>query len=377
VRIAMLLHKSVVQDSRVRREAATLAEEGHDVVVLELAPVEQERLDGFRRVSVLPPARLRRLPFHLHRAMLAWTFARGVVHERPDVIHAHDAAMLVPGLLGARITGARLVYDTHELATGVPYREAFWTWFVDRIERLGLPRAAAVITVSDGIAARLVQRYALAVTPVVLRNVCGLQMTGTGALRERSGVPPGTPLVLHQGAPAPGRGCDVLVRAMAHVPDAHLVFLGDADAPTRRQLDALVAETGLADRVHFVPSVPLAELLAHTAEADVGVTLLQDTCENHRLALPNKLFEYLAAGVPVVTSALPELSRIVHAQGVGATVDQEDPVAVAAGISRVIAARAADAGLLERVRAAAGQLSWRQERGNLVDLYAALSAADA
>ncbi|MCW3016778.1 MAG: glycosyl transferase group 1, partial [Solirubrobacterales bacterium] len=342
----MLLHKSVVQDSRVRREAATLAEEGHDVVVLELAPVEQERLDGFRRVSVLPPARLRRLPFHLHRAMLAWTFARGVVRERPDVIHAHDAAMLVPGLLGARITGARLVYDTHELATGVPYRETFWAWFVDRIERLGLPRTAAVITVSDGIAARLVQRYSLPVTPVVLRNVCDLQLTGTGALRERSGVPAGTPLILHQGAPALGRGCDVLVRAMAHVPDAHLVFLGDADPPIRRQLDALVAETGLNDRVHFVASVPLAELLAHTAEADVGVTLLQDTCENHRLALPNKLFEYLAAGVPVVASALPELSGIVHARGVGATVDQDDPVAVAAGIAHVIAARAADAGLL-------------------------------
>ena len=67
----------------------------------------------------------------------------------------------------------------------------------------------------------------------------------------------------------------------------------------------------------LLPSVSLDDLLAHTAEADVGVTLLQDTCENHRLALPNKLFEYIAAEVPVVASALPEVQRLIDAYGIG------------------------------------------------------------
>ncbi len=365
----MLLHKSVVQDSRVRREASTLAAAGHDVVVLELAPVDPPQLDGFRRVSVLPPARLRRLPFHLHRALLAWTFARGVVRERPDVIHAHDAAMLVPGLIGARLTGARLVYDTHELATGVPYREGFWTWFVDRIERLGLPRATAVITVSDGIAARLVQRYGLRATPVVLRNVCDLQPGGHGGLRERVGLGPDARIVLHQGAPAVGRGCDVLIRAMAHVPDADLVFLGDGAPPYVDELRALAVAEGIADRVHFTPSVALADLLANTAEADVGVTLLQDTCENHHLALPNKLFEYLAAGVPVVAAALPEVARIVDDHRVGVTVQQDDPHAVAAGLRQVLAERTASGALADRAAAAGQALSWTHERDRLLGLY--------
>lgn len=372
MRIAMLLHKSVVHDSRVRREAATLAEAGHAVVVLEMATVEEPELDGFRRVSVLPPGRLRRLPFHGQRAVLAWTFARAVIRERPDVIHAHDAAMLVPGLIGARITGARLVYDTHELATGVPYREGFWEWFVDRIERLGLPRTVAVITVSDGIAARLVERYGLRTTPVVLRNVCGLEAEGTGGFRARLGLAPEAKVVLHQGAPAIGRGCEVLIDAVGQVPDVQLVFLGDGTAEHVGSLATRAAEGPARGRVHFAPAVPLSGLLAETAQADVGVTLLQDTCENHRLALPNKLFEYLAAGIPVVGSDLPEISRVIDGYRVGATVAQDDAVAVAAGIRRVLRETAGSGGMDGRVSAAAEDLSWEHERHRLIGLYARL-----
>ena len=162
----MLLHKSVVLDTRVRREAATLAHAGHSVTVVELDPDARGTLDGFARISANPPAWLRRaLPFHVYRlAFLAWFLAR-VVRLRPDAVHAHDAAMLLPGLLGARLTGARLVYDSHELATGVPYRDGAWARFVAGIERLAVPRAAAVITVSGGIADRLQARYGLRKSP--------------------------------------------------------------------------------------------------------------------------------------------------------------------------------------------------------------------
>ena len=83
-----------------------------------------------------------------------------------------------------------------------------------------------------------------------------------------------------------------------------------------RRLWRLAEQLGLGPRVHFRAPVPLAELLSYSAQADVGVTLLEDTCENHRLALPNKAFEYIAAGLPVVASELPELRRLVDSYGV-------------------------------------------------------------
>lgn len=374
MRVAMLLHKSVEHDSRVRREARTLSEAGHAVTVVELDPGARGTLDGFARMSASPPAWIRDvLPFQAYRVVFLAFFVRRLISLRPDVIHAHDAAMLLPGLLGARLTAARLVYDSHEFATGVPYRDGAWARFVSGIERLAVPRAAALITVSDGIADRLQQLYGLRSRPVVVRNVTDLvpPAAPTGALRARLGIGPEVSLVLHQGAPAPDRGGEQLIDAMRQLPDAHLVFLGSS--PFAGYEDALRARADGAN-VHFLPSIPLADLLAHTADADVGVSLLQDTCENHRLALPNKLFEYLRAGVPVVVSDLPEVAGLVRGRGLGWPVAQDRPSSIAAGVREGTAARG-DQQLRERVRAAGAELTWSAERGRLEALYSALAQA--
>jgi glycosyltransferase involved in cell wall biosynthesis len=379
MRIAMLLHKSLEFDSRVRREASALAAAGHQVVVLELAPVPAgagpsgaTTLEGFVRRSVLPPPALRRaLPFHLYRLAFLLYFVRAVVRVRPDVVHAHDAAMLLPGGFGAWLIGARLVYDSHELAASVPYRERTWAWFVSAIERLVVPRCAAVITVSDGIADRLRERYRLRERPTVVRNVSALVPGGRGGLRRSLGIGPEVPLVLHQGAPAPDRGCEVLVQAAAQLDGAHVAFLGDPEPGYGEQLEAIVQRLGVGERVSMLPSVPLVELLAHTAEADVGVTLLQDTCENHRLALPNKLFEYIAAGVPVVASALPETERLIGDYGVGWCVTPDDPAELAAALRLAFAAR--NGHLRARLERAATELRWPRERERLLELYERLS----
>jgi glycosyltransferase involved in cell wall biosynthesis len=375
--IAMLLHKSVEHDSRVRREAGALARAGHRVSVLELAPVPggAAALEGFERRSCLPPAWVRRrLPLHLYRLVFLVAFVRALVRLRPDAVHAHDAAMLAPGLLGARLTGALLVYDSHELATSVPYRERAWALLVAGLERLAVPRCGAVLTVSEGIAARLRQRYRLARTPTVVRNVTALGAGGTGGLRLSLGIGPDTPLVLHQGAPAPGRGCEVLLDAVARLPGVRLAFLGDPEPGYGEALRRAVRRRGLHDRVTLLPSVPLERLLAHTAEADVGVTLLQDTCENHRLALPNKLFEYIAARVPVLASALPETRALVERLGVGWCVPPDDPAALAKALGLALRRRA-DPELRARLERAARELTWEREQRRLVGLYAELAAA--
>jgi glycosyltransferase involved in cell wall biosynthesis len=374
----MLLHKSVVNDSRVRREASALAEVGHAVTVVELDHGARGTLDGFARVSAAPPPWVRRrLPFHAYRLIFAAAFLARVLRLRPDVVHAHDAAMLLPGIVGARLTGARLVYDSHELATGVPYRDGSWARFVAAIERLAVPRAALVVTVSDGIGERLQERYRLARRPTVVRNACALPSGAPdGRLRRELGIGDAG-LVLHQGATARDRGGDVLVAAMRDVPDAHLVLLGDEGEPgSADELRRLARVAGVAERVHFRPGVPLEHLLALTAEADVGVSLLQDTCENHRLALPNKVFEYVAAGVPVVTSDLPETRRLVREHGIGWTVDPRRPDAVAAALRTALAARG-DPELAQRLRLAADRLSWASERRRLQAAYEGLRAPGA
>lgn len=379
LRVAMLLHKSVVRDSRVRREASALAAAGHDVCVVELTEVRgvREALDGFMRIPTTPPAWMGRcLARPLYRvAFLACFVARGL-QLRPEVVHAHDAAMLLPGLAIALRTGALLVYDSHELATSVPYRGRFGAGLVAALELFAVPRADAVITVSDGIAERLQKRYRLAKRPTVLRNVSAL--VGGGPTKE-----PGLrallglhdeALLLHQGAATAGRGTTGLVRAAALLPGAHLVFLGDGEPDCEAQLRALAVELEISDRVHLVASVPLERLLDHTREADIGLSMLENSCENHRLALPNKIFEYLAAGVPVVVNDLPELRRLVSRYGIGWVADGSDPERLAATLRKALGQRH-DPALARRLAAAATELRWEVERERLLGLYADLAHA--
>jgi glycosyltransferase involved in cell wall biosynthesis len=376
----MLLHKSVEFDSRVRREAKALSAAGHDVTVLHLAPTPVAQAvarEGYAVASAEPPRPLRRLPAGLRRLAFMAKFVAGVRRLRPDVVHAHDAAMLAPGLVGARLTRARLVYDSHELATGVPYRKRLWAWFVGALERAVIRRCDGVITVSDGIADRLEQLHGLDERPLVVRNLPDLPgPEGKGRLRKRLGVGD-VPLVLHQGAPARDRGCEQLVQAMVRVQDAHLVFLGDGgDRGYGAHLAGLAEECGVRKRVHFVPSVPLHELLSYTSEADVGVSLLEGTCENHRLALPNKVFEYVAAGIPVVASDLPELGRLVEDHGIGWTVDPDELTELASVLQSAVERRAGSE-LRARLDRARTTLTWADESRRLLDLYAAGPAREA
>jgi glycosyltransferase involved in cell wall biosynthesis len=370
MRIAMLLHKSIEHDSRVRREARALLGAGHEVVVLHAPRVADglgEELDGFRLRSVAPPAWTRRLPAVVRRSLLLLAFVREVRRLRPDAVHAHDAAMLVPGAIGAQLVGARLVYDSHEYAVGVPYRERLWAWAVGTVERLLIRRAAAVITVSDGIAERLRERYRLQELPTVVRNLPDPEETDAGFeapdLRAALGIPSGVPVVLHLGAVARDRGGETLVRAAARVPEAHLLFLGADDAAFAAGLEEVARQERVADRVHFRPSVPVEQIRAHTRQASAGVTLLEDTCENHRLALPNKLFEYLAAEVPVVASDLSEMRRALTGRPATALVDPADPASVAAGIEAV---------LRDGAEVPPSPFEWEEDAGRLTEVYALL-----
>lgn len=376
MRVCMLLHKSVAYDTRVRREADALVGAGHEVTVVHLpSPDDDATANGlpFELRSASLSRGRRRWPHGLRLGAEASRLALRAAATRPDVVHAHDAAMLLPGLLAARRSRAKLVYDSHELACGVPYRRGAWPHVVAAVERLGAPRADATITVSDGIAARLDERYGLRRPPTVIRNVPDLPPPGSARapeLRRELNIGD-APLVLHQGAVARGRGCETLLRALGLIPDAHLLYLG-AEGAYAKRLRELAGRLGLAARTHLLPPAPPVQLLSLTAQADVGVSLLEDNCENHRLALPNKLFEYVAAGVPVVVSDLPEGARLVREHGIGWCADAASPESVAAAVRTALAAHD-DERLAARLRQAAAALSWDREKRSLLCLYDGLA----
>jgi glycosyltransferase involved in cell wall biosynthesis len=375
LRVCMLVQRSLEHDSRVQREARTLVDAGYDVTILEVGATGQ--VPGLVRRSVRAAFGTARggIRLRVHQLTFMCGLFASVVRRQPAIVHAHDVATLLPAALATRLTGAPLIYDAHELASGVAYRHGLTARLITRMERIATRRAAGILTVSDSIADRMQATHGLPGRPVVVRNFCALPRPGEPApgpsLRVQVGID-GQPLVLHQGAAAPGRGCENLVAAMASVPQAHLVFLGTPEAGFTSRLAGIARELELEDRVHFVPAVPPDRLLATTSEADVGVTLFEASCENYRLTLPNKLFEYVAAGVPVVGSSMPEVERVIVEHEIGWTVDPSSPDMIAR-VLRIALEAASDPEVRTRLIKADASFSWPEEGDKLVQLYRAVA----
>jgi len=373
----MLLLNNFTHDARVHKEAKTLAAAGHVVTVFALweegLPRREERT-GYQIARI--PLRSRRWRGGGFAPLVKYLeFAARVLpmltRERPNAIHAHDAKPLPIAWLAARRSGARLVYDAHELETGRNFGSTrlagvyrhLWAW----PERAFIRRADAVITVCDGIADELARLYGIP-RPVVVRNCPERQSPRpSNLLREMLSIPPHLKIVLYQGAVAAGRGLETMAAAVQQLPDTVGVILGNGAL-----LETYRARVAAGDwpRMYLPGKIPLARLLDYTASADVGVSLIQNTCRSYYFALPNKLFEYMQAGIPVVGSNLPEIARLIRAYDVGEVTNPDDPAAVAAALRRLLN----DPDRYARARAntarAADVFNWERESVKLVELYA-------
>lgn len=383
----MFVTNCVSVDTRVIKEAASLTSAGHVVTVLGLSEHGQpalETLEGFAirrlRPDTLRSRRAGALRAALAPLAMAWALADywwraflAATAEPFDVYHAHDLVTLPVAWAARARRGGGLVYDAHELFTELSRLDPFSRVIFRVLERLLIGRADRVLTVNDSIAAELVRRYGVA-TPLVLRN-CPRTFgrrpdPSQSSLRERARVPVGTPVVLYQGLYMPHRGLENLVRAAARFRRARLVFMGWG--PLLDDLKALAVSEEVADRVTFIDAVPMGELLAVTAGADLGVIPYRNVGLNNFYTSPNKLFEYCAAGVPVAASRFPELVKVVEGLQVGRTFDPDDPASIAAAVNAIVEDPAELARLRENAGRAAAGFTWEGEAGALLTAYESL-----
>jgi glycosyltransferase involved in cell wall biosynthesis len=313
---------------------------------------------------------------------LGWCRAATAAAPRADVHHAHDMWALPAARSAARRDGTRYVYDSHEIFAewGATREQPGWLrWIISRWERRMTRRAAALVTVNDLIAADLGRRLAPRRT-VVLYN-CSPRWDPPDPpvdhLRAAAGIAADAPVVLCHGGFMAGRGLEETAAALSRpgLEGAHLVFLGYGGA----YLAPLLAAPALAGRVHHLPAVDPRAVPAWVAGADVDVMAIRPDDLNRVLSSPNKLFESLAAGVPVVSSDLPVRRAIIiddPAGPLGALCDGVDPDSIAAAVRSIIELDpAARADLRARcLRAAHERWNWEAEGAKLVALYGDLAS---
>ena len=292
-----------------------------------------------------------------------------------DIYHAHELWMLESCALAARKCGARLLYDSHELE---PHRNLDWCAASNtrRIayEQRYIGAADAVFTVSPGVARALQSIYQLPAVGL-LRNTPWLAKLRPApqGLRQSLGLPADTPLVVYTGLVTRNRGLELVIDALPELPGFHLAMVGRAEPSVAAALNSQAQARGVASRVHALAPVPPEELIDFIASGDVAVIAAPDACLSYRYSLPNKLFEALFAGLPLVVSDLEDMRDFVLTHGLGRVFGHGDTRALAAVLREVVRERAryVDTGQRERMRT---EYSFDNEAHALLASYRALSA---
>jgi glycosyltransferase involved in cell wall biosynthesis len=292
------------------------------------------------------------------RLMFTLLFVR-----KPGLIISNDLDTLPAAYTASRIRRVPLIYDSHELFTQVPELikrkrvQAIWKG----IESFYVPRVRYALTVSYPIAE--IYRRLYKTSFKVVRNMP--EMSNPERLMSVRKEYDGKSIIIYQGALNVGRGLELMIRTMQFIEDAVFVIAGTGDIDM--ELRSLVEKEGLGERIIFKGRLLPGELSQLTMSADLGISLEEDLGLNYRYALPNKLFDYIQCRIPVLCSALPEMSRIVETYGIGIATAEKDPERLSGVVRYMLEERNVGA-WKDALDKAAEQLCWENESQVYLDL---------
>jgi glycosyltransferase involved in cell wall biosynthesis len=365
------------------RASSALVEAGFAVSVVDIETernsAPSEEIDRISILHIIVPswykARSSEFRFFL---VAVKTFIRSIlrlIRVHADIYHACELIALPACVIVSRLLHKPLIFEVYDLQFPVPYTGiAFWRRLGAHLYSLLLPLCAAVIVTSPLHAQEISKRYNVPVITLVLNIPKYQAFQKTYRLRQYLGLTSHTRIALFQGYISINRGLDALVRAAPFLSeDTVIVIKGmtKGNGPNRDHLEALIAEKGVTDRIKLIPFVPYDEMLDWIASADIGLIIYQqDFSLNVRTLLPYKLFEYLMAGLPVLTSETKAVIDVVKNYDVGQVLTSTEPEAIAKAINAMLADNTA----LQRMRqnaleATRNDLNWEKESSQLICLY--------
>nr|WP_320037039.1 glycosyltransferase family 4 protein [uncultured Bacteroides sp.] len=325
-RVLVSVSNDLVTDQRVGKVSASLQRNGYDVLLIGCIKKERNPLNRPYKTYRFNLFFRKKFIFYLEynlRLLFVLLF------KRKDILLCNDTDALPANFIAAKLCKVPLVFDAHELFPEVPELadrprvKRVWK----KIEDDFFPHLKNSYTVCQSIAEYYKQKYGI--TMGVVRNIPNIDTTPSSinsAERKRISLLPsleGKKLLLYQGAINVGRGVDWLINAMPYLDNCILCICGDGDL--LQEMETLTKEKQLEERVIFTGRLPFEELSQYTGIADLGFVLLENMGLSYYYSLPNRIFDYMKYGVPVLASNLPEIARIVETHQTGRLISHYEP----------------------------------------------------
>ncbi|MEE9348861.1 MAG: glycosyltransferase [Flavobacteriaceae bacterium] len=291
-----------------------------------------------------------------------------LLFKKKAILLANDLDTLLPNYLVSKIQNKKLIYDSHELFTEVPElvnrpkTQRIWLKLEQRI----VPKLKNSYTVCNSIANYYNTKYKTDFKVVRNIPVFVKQEVRSRELEVRSKKQEAIPkTIIYQGATNIGRGLELMIETMAFLNNHQLIIIGGGEILS--DLKEKVLKENLEHKITFLGKKTPTELKKITPTADLGISIEEDLGLNYRYALPNKLFDYIHANVPVLVSNLPEMKAVVNQYNIGEIVIERTPKVLANQIENLLNSDLSS--IKENLKIAAQKLTWKNEEKVLRDLF--------
>lgn len=363
-KICMVTTSDIRFDSRILNEAYSLSKK-YDLTIISKGNKKTKIPKYPFKVKFVEPSKI-----SLKQINVVVSLIKLIVKafkENPQVFHAHDLDGLLCALLPALAKRKKLIYDSHELWTGLYNYDHLrgLQWLIPFLEKCAVKHVSHIITVNQSIARIIEKKYHTSVT--VVMNVSPYKKYHKNKFLQKKY--PGEILLLHIGTVIRGRGGEKMIDALKYLPnDISIVFLGSVDD----KLFNYIKIKKIDNRVHFLPPVDPSDIVKVACSADLGLSLTENTSINFYLSLPNKLFQYISAELPILGSDFPEFKKVILGNKIGDVVKPQNPRAIAKKIAMIL-----EPGMQKTYRKnlaglALKKYNWRIEADKLLKIYSKL-----